>query len=135
MRVLLISHTCQSASAGQPKANRLAELPDVDLTVVIPDRWREYGRWRTPDQPPKGSGARYRILNIIWPWMGPAQWYLHWYPGLKSLLTTWRPDIIDLWEEPWGLVSAQTAWLRNRFLPEARIISETEQNIGKRLPF
>jgi glycosyltransferase involved in cell wall biosynthesis len=33
------------------------------------------------------------------------------------------------------LVSAQVCWLRNRFLPGAKIISETEQNIDKTLPF
>ena len=135
MRVLLISHTCQSAAAGQPKANHLAALPGIELTVAVPHRWQEYGHWRTPDQPAETTAARYQVLNIKWPWTGPAQWYLHWYPGLKSLMTAFQPDVIDLWEEPWGLVSAQTVWLRNRFLPNARIISETEQNVDKRLPF
>ena len=46
-----------------------------------------------------------------------------------------QPDIIDLWEEPWGLVSAQVCRLRNRLLPSTMILSETEQNIDKRLPF
>jgi len=31
-------------------------------------------------------------------------------------------------------VSAQAAWLRNRYLPQTRLISETEQNIDKNLP-
>jgi glycosyltransferase involved in cell wall biosynthesis len=60
---------------------------------------------------------------------------LHWYPGLAGVLRRFRPDVIDLWEEPWGLLSAETCWLRNRFLPSAKIISETEQNINKTLPF
>jgi glycosyltransferase involved in cell wall biosynthesis len=46
-----------------------------------------------------------------------------------------RPDVIDIWEEPWSLVSAQACFLRNTFLPKAKIISETEQNINKQLPF
>ena len=50
------------------------------------------------------------------------------------MLREFRPDIIDLWEEPWGLVSAQACRLRNRLLPQAKIISETEQNIAKTLP-
>ena len=130
----MISHTCQSASAGQPKADRLAAMPDIDLMAVVPDRWREYREWRTPDSPLSESEARYRVLTVKWPWTGPGSWYLHWYPGLKRLLETFRPDIIDLWEEPWGLVSAQAVWLRNRLLPGARIVTQTEQNIDKRLP-
>ena len=36
-----------------------------------------------------------------------AQFYLHFYPDLARLLRDFQPDIIDLWEEPWSLVSAQ----------------------------
>jgi glycosyltransferase involved in cell wall biosynthesis len=50
------------------------------------------------------------------------------------LLQSFRPDVIDIWEEPWSLVSAQACRLRNRLLPQARIISETEQNLSKKYP-
>ena len=40
---------------------------------------------------------------------------------------------MSIWEEPWGW-SAHVCWLRNRMLPEARIVIETEQNIEKALP-
>ncbi len=139
MRVLLVSHTCQSRSAGQPKANILGGVPDLELQVLVPDRWRNYGRWNRADVPvtPASSqrGAVYRVSKVSLPWTGPGQWYLHWYPGLRRMLTEFRPDVIDLWEEPWGLVSAHTCWLRNRLLPNAKIVSETEQNIEKKLPF
>src|ERR1019366_6217187 len=59
----------------------------------------------------------------------------HWYPRLAQVLREFRPHIIDLWEEPWGLVSAHTCWLRNRLLPHTRVICETEQNIDKQLSF
>ena len=42
--------------------------------------------------------------------------------------------MIDLWEEPWGLVSAHACRLRDRLLPACKVVSETEQNIDKRLP-
>lgn len=133
MRVLLISHTCQSRREGQPKAASLSRLPGVDLRVLVPDRWREYGDWREAQTPLHDSYA-YQIGKVRWPWSGPGQWYLHWYPELAQTLREFQPDIIDLWEEPWGLVSAQTAWLRSRLAPHARIISETEQNVAKTLP-
>ena len=133
MRVLLISHTCQSRREGQPKAAHLSRLPDVELRVLVPDRWREYGVWREP-QPPLDTGYDFQVGRVRWPWSGPAQWYLLWYPDLARTLREFQPDIIDLWEEPWGLVSAHTAWLCRRLLPQAKIISETEQNIAKTLP-
>lgn len=134
MRVLLISHTCQSFGAGQPKADAIAEYPGVDLTVISPVRWKEYGRWRGFDAPRPGTRVSYRPLRPMWPWSGPAQWYLHWYPALSRLLREFRPQVIDLWEEPWGLVSAHAVWLARRLVPEAKIVTETEQNIGKVLP-
>ncbi len=134
MRVLLISHTCQSRTEGQPKAEQLARLPGIELRVVIPNRWMHYGKPRAA-QMPEDSAFTLSVEKVAWPWAGPAQFYLHWYPRLAKILKEFRPDIIDLWEEPWGLISVQACLLRNRLLPSAKIISETEQNLNKSLPF
>src|SRR5579871_5578798 len=134
MRVLLISHTCQSRTEGQPKAVCLGRFPDIELRVLIPDRWMHYGKWREAQLPESGA-FDYRIGKVAWPWVGQAQFYLHWYPKLAELLKEFQPDIIDLWEEPWGLVSYQVCRLRDRLVPKAKIVTETEQNINKRLPF
>ena len=133
MRVLLISHTCQSQQQGQPKAARMGRIPGVELRVLVPNRWREYDSWRTP-QPPLDESYQYQVGKVNLPWSGPGQWYLHWYPELAETLREFKPDIIDIWEEPWGMVSAHATWLRNRLLPGTKIISETEQNIAKILP-
>jgi glycosyltransferase involved in cell wall biosynthesis len=134
IKVLLISHTCQSRTEGQPKAHALASLPDIDLHLLTPKRWMHYGKWRDAEAPlsPKFQTT---IAPVRFGWAGPAQYFLHYYPSLPRLLKTFQPDIIDLWEEPWGLVSAHACRLRNKLLPQAKIISETEQNINKVLPF
>jgi glycosyltransferase involved in cell wall biosynthesis len=134
MRVLLISHTCQSRTAGQPKAEQLARIPDIHLRVLIPDRWRFNGQWRETWKP-ENTTFSWNLGKVMWPWAGPAQSYLHWYPGLARIIKEFKPDIIDLWEEPWGIVSAHTCWLRNRLRPQAKIIAETEQNLDKSLLF
>jgi glycosyltransferase involved in cell wall biosynthesis len=67
-------------------------------------------------------------------WCGPAKWYLHWFADLGRLLETLKPDVIDLWEEPWSLLAAQVSFLRDRVLPTASLVIETEQNIFKNLP-
>jgi len=133
MRVLLISHTCQSRVEGQPKAFEIGRIGSVDLCVLVPDRWKHYGDWREADVP-ENPPFKFELSPVWWPWTGPGQFYLHWYPGLAKLIKDWRPDIIDLWEEPWGLVSAQACQLRNKHLPTCKILSETEQNIDKTLP-
>lgn len=134
MRVLLISHTCQSRTEGQPKAQFLGRIPGVALHVVVPDRWNHYGQWRGADVP-VDAPFELTAAKVRWPWVGRAGWHMHWYPELKRLMAAFQPDVIDLWEEPWSLVSVHACWLRNRICPSARIVSETEQNIDKALPF
>ena len=133
MKVLLISHTCQDRNEGQPKARELAQIPGLELTLLAPDRWKRYGQWRRA-QTPLDPNFRWIEGKVLWPWSGPGQSFLHWYPGLPRLLRAWQPDVIDLWEEPWSLVSAQTCFWRERVCPAAKIVSETEQNLDKRLP-
>ena len=133
MKVLLISHTCQSQTEGQPRARELASIRDLELTLLVPHKWKRYGSWRRAQRPVKPN---FRLIEgkIIWPWSGPAQTYLHWYPALPRLLKQLQPDVIDLWEEPWSLVAAQTCFWRDRVCPAAKIVVETEQNVDKRLP-
>lgn len=156
MKVLMISHTCQSRTEGQPRAVELAKL-GVDLRIVVPRRWKEYGKWRSPELPNTKSSSNYDFnsgidrssatssdpatpqfqitpLSVKLAWCGPLQTYAHFYPGLGRVIRAWKPDVIDLWEEPWSLVSLQTCWLRDRVCPDATIVSETEQNTDKTLP-
>jgi glycosyltransferase involved in cell wall biosynthesis len=133
MRVLLVSHTCQSRTEGQPRAQCLGRIPDVELRLLTPDRWLHYGKWRQPETPISPS-FDFEVGKVTWPWVGPGQFYLHWYPGLAKTLKEFQPDIIDLWEENWSLVSVQACQLRNRLVPHAKIVAETEQNVSKKLP-
>jgi glycosyltransferase involved in cell wall biosynthesis len=134
VRVLLIGHQFQVPTEGQAKAAALARFADVDLHVLTPALYREGEvRWRRPVHPVQ-AGYRFQVSPVRMAWSGPAKWYLQWYPKLAATLSTLRPDVIDIWEEPWSLLSAQICRLRDRVLPAAKIISETEQNIAKRLP-
>ena len=138
MRVLLISHTCQSRSEGQPRAAELAKFDDIELRLLVPQRFNHFGVWREAETPlPAGTPeAEYSFLSrpIMCPWLGLAQNYVHWYPSLGKIIRDFQPDIIDVWEETWCLTSAHACRLRNRYLPLAKVLSETEQNLNKRLP-
>ncbi len=133
MRVLLISHTCQSPTEGQPKAVQLSRIDGIELMVVVPDRWKHYGQWR-PLEILDEARPVIQPMKVSWPWLGPAQFYLHWYPRLSRLVRAFKPDVIDVWEEPWGLVSLQAARIRDRCAPAAKLVLETEQNLNKKLP-
>ncbi|MBE7158500.1 MAG: glycosyltransferase family 4 protein [Rhodospirillales bacterium] len=130
MKVLLIAHACQVSNEGQQRAEQLGRFPDIDLHVITPDRWYEHGAWRTV-QVPTTTAYTLQPERVRFPWTGPGQWYLHHYPQLDKVLRKFRPDVIDLWEEAWGCVSAHTCWLRNRLLPQTKIVSETEANIPR----
>jgi len=132
-RVLLISHTCQTRAEGQQKAEQLARLGEIDLMVLSPQRFNQFGVWKEAEIP-SDPAFRFAARKVMWAWLGPAQNYLHWYPSLAGILRTFQPDIIDLWQEPWALVSAHACWLRNRLLPRTRIVMETEQNLFKAWP-
>ena len=134
MKVLLIAHSCQVSNEGQQRAEQLGRLPDTDLRVITPRRWLEYGVWRDAEIPQNPS-YQLQAEPIRFAWSGPGQWYFHHYPGLGRVLRTFRPDVIDIWEEAWGLVSAHACWLRSRLLPSAKIVAETEANILRRHPF
>jgi glycosyltransferase involved in cell wall biosynthesis len=136
LRVLLVSHTCYSRVRGQPKAEQLGRMHNIDLHVLCPTWWFEDdGTWQPVQTPEEGAPYRFHAQRLLWPWHVKLHRYLSFYPALPKLLKELQPDIIDMWEEPWGLASYQICRLRNKLCPSARIITETEQNIHKRLPF
>lgn len=122
-----------SRTAGQPKAECLSGFPGVDLTVLSPDRMKAYGTWRMAESP-ETWGYRYVVGGTRWRSIC-NQWYLqHYRDAIPMLLREIRPDVIDIWEEPWSLTCAQAVWWAKRICPEAKIVVETEQNIYRRLP-
>lgn len=141
LRVALLGHQFQVPSEGQAKAAALARVFDGELLVLTPDRYREAEvRWRVPVAPPAAraepaeGGYRFAVEKVRWPWTGPCKWYLQWYPHLAKRLRAFQPDVVDVWEEPWNLLSAQVAWIRRHWLPQTRLVFETEQNLSKVLP-
>ncbi|MFH1741777.1 MAG: glycosyltransferase [bacterium] len=107
MRLLIIDKTAGLLSAHE-RHQALASLPDIDLHVFGPYRWIENGR------------------EVLWESRGDERYHCHpgsvWFPGYYARHVYWRslfrvlrdvrPDIVQLLEEPWALVSGQTAFLR-----------------------
>ncbi|WP_315757199.1 MULTISPECIES: glycosyltransferase [unclassified Bradyrhizobium] len=128
LRIVSIAHPATSSEAGRLRYRHLASRPDVDLHLVTPEVWKEFGRTITAAH----SNEAFPIhrLPIRLPDAGPMKWYLHFYPALRRLLRELDPDVIHLWEEPWSIVALQAQMLRGR----AALVLEVDQNILKRLP-
>lgn len=129
LRVLSIAHTAVSRSAGRLRYHHLAEHDDMEVHLVVPARWKQFGRILEAD-PADDPGVTVHILPILFPHAGPMSWYLHVYRRLAALIGTIKPDVVHLWEEPWSLVAVQACTLKG----QAALVLEVDQNILKRLP-
>ena len=129
LRIVSIAHPAVSTEAGRLRYPLLAAKRDVELHLVLPAVWKEFGRTIVAE-PPTATGFSVHVLPIRLPQAGPISWYLHFYPSLRRLLQELDPDVIHLWEEPWSIVALQAQLLKGR----AGLVLEVDQNILRRLP-
>ncbi|WP_024514173.1 glycosyltransferase [Bradyrhizobium sp. Tv2a-2] len=129
LRIVSIAHPAVSSEAGRLRYPFLAAKRDVELHLVLPAIWKEFGRTIVA-APPDETEFSVHVLPILLPQAGPMNWYLHFYPALRRLLRRIDPDVIHLWEEPWSIVALQAELFRGR----AGLVLEVDQNILKRLP-
>jgi len=122
MKVLMISKALVSA-AYHSKLERLSSEPDVELTLLVPDRW---GKTRLE----KESASGYRIIPRKVALSGYN--HLHWYPGLFRLIRDLRPDIVHIDEEHYSFVTFQAT--RASKAVGAKVLFFTWQNIEKKYP-
>lgn len=130
LRVLTIAHSAVLREMGRIRYEAFSGRNDLDIHLVVPKRWYQFGRWYNAD-PPCTPGIETHVLPIRLPKAGSASWYLHFYIGLWKLIRTVKPDVIHLWEEPWSVVALQALLFRGK----AAFVLEVDQNILKRLPF
>ncbi len=130
LRVLSIAHPAVLRDVGRLRYYPLADRADLDVHLLVPKRWYQFGRWSNADLP-NDPGINVHVLPIWFPRAPLVSWYLHIYPGLRRLIDAIDPDVIHLWEEPWSLVALQACLMRGR----AALVLEVDQNILKRLVF
>ena len=128
LKILSIAHPAVAGNAGRLRYYPLAGRADVDVHLVVPAVWHEFGR--TIIAVPSDERLKVHVLPIRLPRAGPMSWYLHFYPGLRRLIRELEPDVVHLWEEPWSIVALQARMLKGR----AAMVMEVDQNILKRLP-
>lgn len=112
--------------AYQKKAEELARLPDLRLTVLVPAFWQEAG-CRQHLERVYVSNYELRVIPIAL----NGHFHIHFYPGLTALLRRLHPDIVHVDEEPYNLATVQA--LRAARQAGARTLFFTWQNIYRRL--
>lgn len=133
MRVLVASYTSLLQAHYRRKVDALAKLPGIEVEVLVPPAWRELWR-RGADVALERDGTEPYRLNV-----GRALFTgnLHFAMFREQLLATlrrFRPDLIDLEDEPFNLGSLQMALARRAIRPAAVLVTHASQNVVKRYP-
>ncbi|HLB12655.1 MAG TPA: glycosyltransferase, partial [Dehalococcoidia bacterium] len=126
MKVLMVSKACYLA-AYRRKLVEMAAMPGVDLTLLVPPYWR-MGKRRAQLEGGQTDGYRMILDN---PWLN-GHFHLHFYPRLAGHLSSIRPDLLHVDEEPYDLVTFHA--LRAAARRGVKVVFFTWQNLYRRLP-
>lgn len=114
MKILIVSHT-YIVDLNCEKLRHLATLePDIELTIVVPQRWRPGGVQKDLVRPKFYQKDNFRIVPLS-NWSENNQGLLCFGPDLISLLRQFQPDIIQAEQGAKSLAYAELITL-NRLL-------------------
>jgi len=113
--------------AYQRKAEELARLPDVELTLAVPPYWRE-GRHRQTLE--RAHIAGYSL--VVLPMALNGHYHVHFYRRLAALIDVVAPDVLHMDEEPYNLATFQG--LRLAVTRRIPALFYTWRNIDHRYP-
>jgi len=89
--------------AYQKKAEELAALPGVELTVAVPPVWREPG---VGDQVLERRFIHGYQLAVLPIWLN-GRHHVHFYPAIERLVAQFRPDVFHIDEESFNFATYQ----------------------------
>jgi glycosyltransferase involved in cell wall biosynthesis len=127
MRILILSKA-MVVGTYQRKAEELAALPDVELTVAVPPSWMEPRVGATRLERRHERGYRLQVLPV---WLN-GHFHLHFYPGLKRLVELVRPEIFHIDEESFNFATYHA--MRIGRAAGARCCFYNYANIDRRYP-
>lgn len=114
--------------AYQTKAEALAALPGVELTVAVPPSWREPGAAEQHLERRFTYGYRLVELPI---WLN-GRHHSHFYPGIARLVAATRPDVLHIDEEAFNFATFHAMRAGVRY--GARCCFYNWANVARRYP-
>lgn len=127
MKVVLLSKAMVTG-AYQKKAEELARLPGVELTVIVPPSWHEPRVGVQQFDPQFTQGYDLVVTEIRF----NGHFHNHYYPAIGKIIRDIRPDIFHIDEEPFNYATYHAMKAGQRV--GAKMLFFTYQNILKRLP-
>jgi glycosyltransferase involved in cell wall biosynthesis len=126
MKVLMLSKAL-IVGAYQKKLEEMAAIEGMELTVVVPPSWADP---RSPVRLEKVHTQGYNLIVSDMAFNG--NYHLHFYPKLRKIVRSMRPDVFHIDEEPYNLATFQAMWLAQSV--GARTVVFTWQNLFRRYP-
>lgn len=126
IRVLAVDHSA-GVRPFRRKFAALAALPDIELTVLAPDRWVENYR-EVRAVPSSEDGYRIETGRVVWPGYENRGFFTS---GLAQAMRASRPHILHLWEEPFSLIALEALLLRRRHAPRAKALFFSSDNLTR----
>lgn len=127
MKVVLLSKAMVTG-AYQKKAEELARLPGVELTVVVPPSWHEPRVGVQQFDPQFTQGYDLVVTEVRF----NGHFHYHYYPAIGKIIRDIRPDIFHIDEEPYNYATYHAMKAGQRV--GAKMLYFTYQNILKRYP-
>ena len=129
-KVLIIGHHFVTKN-NQRRIEELVKFGDLDITLLTPKWWNEESRKVYLE---KDYDKDYAIYSgqTLFTGHNAFSFYI---TSLYRLLFRIKPDIIDIYEEPWSLTTFQTILFKRLFLRKSKVMFYSAQNINKKYPF
>jgi glycosyltransferase involved in cell wall biosynthesis len=127
MRILMLSKACV-VGAYQRKLEEMAQLPGVELRVLVPPGWRDDRGLLTLERAHvQGYDLRVTPIRLN------GYFHLHYYPQFGREVRTFRPDVVHIDEEPYNAATWHALWYARR--AGAKTLFFSWQNINRRYPW
>ncbi len=131
-RILMISFTSFIQKFYQTLPQEIARQSGWDVTVLVPPYWKELWSGGVKHLE-KNSDPHYRM--VVGDIRFTGNLHLAVFRGqLKRVLGEFRPDLVDLENEPFNLGSFQIVRATRRLLPHARLVLHASQHRFKHYP-
>lgn len=126
IKVLVISHA-YVAYENRKKLEELAKLKNIELTLIVPKFWKDTLRTVPLEKP---ETANYKIVSANTAFNGRISRYIY-TEKLWNTIKEFKPDIIQLEEEPWSFTAFQVLLFKKMQKLQSKIGFFTWENIER----